>query len=266
MIIDDAEYYSRILRHSPLETDARCELSRIVALLKQDSKLALYNFAAHLYPFLTHTLSAPQTLFICHLDEFKGGLLRSAYANATGSPHCAHDDCTIDYEIERIQRVASAVGKPMINAAQLAFALTIFNITEVRGPIKQYRLDDKELSRVVRFEYEQGNEFWGEHGISLETMVKLSRSLLDYDGTDILTPEDIANRFTLSLSIEPQGITVRPLERWGTHFVSECNESLTHASELWFPTDTIVTQDQLSAFEDLLAASTASEADWQHFF
>ena len=64
----------------------------------------------------------------------------------------------------------------------------------------------------------------------------------------------------------PNGIVVRPIEQWGLHSVREAAESISYRAELWLPNNSLLTPDQLGAFEDLLRSEVAVEADWQLFF
>ena len=164
------------------------------------------------------------------------------------------------------QRICESTGQAGINSAQLAFAFTFFNMTEVNQPVRGYKLDRPTLSKMVKFMYTQGTHFWREHGISLERAIDLSESLLSYNGSQLLTPEEISSRFRLSLTAGPHGIVVRPVEQWGLHSIREAAESSSYQAELWLPNNSLLTPDQLGAFEDLLQSEVAVESDWQWFF
>ena len=266
----EVDVYKRLLESAPLETDAQVELLHLIALLEKDQALSMSAFANHLYPVLTHSLSAPQTIFLQHLGNFKGNLLREAYRIATewkwGNKIDEEQYTTnIDYYSRAIKLVTEGTGQKKINSAQLALALTLFNTTEITDE-ESFVLDDAVLENVIKFEYEEGNNFWHQHGVSVETLIQLARDLLSYNGTQLLASEDIRKRFGLILRLSEGGIKIQPVERAAIHQINKLGIAATGVSELWFPNNTLLHPDELTEFEALLVSSAVSEADWQRFF
>jgi hypothetical protein len=260
------DVYRELLAHAPLEADARAELARLMHLLKRDRALSMYGFGSHLYPFLTNTLSPTQNLLLKQLNSFKGDLLRAAYERATRSNwgrNVPREDFEneIEYWGGGIEQVARAVGRKTVNSPQLAFVFLFFDVLE----FPDFRFTREDVATVADHYCEVKTHFWLDHGVGPKELTKLGMSLLGYTGEETLSQDDLRSRFCLSISHGPQGLRVCPLERWGTHRVTESQTSKDYPAEPWLPSNTLVTHDQLAEFEDLLRASPATETDWQRF-
>ncbi len=259
----ESDVYRRLAAEGPVNADAKSSLIRIAHMLDADSNLAIYAFAQHAFFFLTQTLSPPQTIMLRHLAGFRGDILRDTYKHASSKWHHRYDEATYDYVLEQVQRLAHISSTGLVNSSQLASALTFFNLTIELQDRPETIIED--LEKGTRFEYNSGNYFWRDHGISEDELASLSIDLARFEGNDILTPQEISDRFRLCVSVDENGIAVFPTERWGVHSVHDGDQNEL-VRELVFPDNFLVLPDQLLEFENLLLATSVNENDWQRFF
>lgn len=259
----ESDIYRRLATEAPVETDARSSLVRIAGMLDADAKLNTAAFAHHAYFFLTQTLSPPQTILLRHLAKFQGDILRDTYKHASSSKwNFRYTEESYTYTLEQIERLAHTTSSGHLNSAQLASALTFFNLTIQLSEPPCRTLED--IEKGVRFEYNEGNHFWRDHGLSEDEIVDLALDLARFDGTDVLHPREIADRFRLCIAIDQEGMAVFPTERWGIQPVlSPDNKKLIR--ELILPEQFLVHPDELREFEELLTSPKVSEHDWQKF-
>jgi hypothetical protein len=261
----ESDVYRRLADEAPVDADARSALLRIAKILDTDPRQHIQFLAQHAYYFLTQTLSPAQSIFVRHLGAFRGDVLRETYYHAlSSSPQYApdYDQQFYGYLREQIVRLARTSRSEVVNSAQLACALTLFNLTPLTSSYQSKTLRDVE--RGVRFEYRKGNEFWHDHGLSEDQLVSLAFDLARYDGSEVLEPHDISERFRLCISADPDGLAVFPTERWGLHSVAR-GDGTTAVRELVLPEAALVLPDQLEEFAELLEATRVNEADWQRF-
>ena len=259
------EIYRVLARKAPLETEAKAELHRLITMMEADPRLGMQWGECHLYAFITHTLSAAQNIFLRHLKEFNGDLLSTAYASATKSPWARKVDDfkeELEWHQSKIAIVARAINRDSLNAPQLAFALTLLNTVNAPEPKDA---TERALLDCAVYQYEQGTDFWETNHVSVETVIDVSKSLLSYCGEETLTPDEVASRFCLAIKVDSRGLTVHPVERWGIHGIKEDEGESTQRAELWLPTNTLVTPDEIHEFEELLEATNVAELDWQRF-
>lgn len=270
---NQSRLFRTILKRAPLETDARAELTHLIRILETDNTVTMQGDDHHLYPFITHTLSATQTILLKHLNPFKGPLLSEAYQASHGTwdgPHDSDDeyDVYLDTTIEKIEAVVRGLGVEKLNGPQIAFTLMLSGFHMLENPIAAGSLLRKRgspLSAMIDDLCQHWSSMWEDNGISQRSLIKLSRDLLSYNGTDPMSPQEVASRFSLTFSVDEKGLRIRPIERWGIQQIAESQGSLGAFSELWIPNEMIIRPDELSEFEDLLISSSATESDWQRF-
>lgn len=265
--------YSQLIKKAPLEDDAIKELRRIITMLDVDDKLSFRSFASHLYPFITNRCSPTQLTLINHLAEFKGNILKKAYEHASGRPYLRMEsreslDIDLSYYLEAIKRVQVGLKVSKLNSCQLAFALTLFNLTQVKGAPTNYRLTDYELMSVLNFEYTSGNFFWRDNGVSLDKLFELSKALLTHSINDYnFEKTNFNGNYQLSVKFEGSNLKVQVLENWRHQAVAEDRDKqLKFAGQFLIPNNTIFLQEEVEEFEYYLNKNDIKEIELQKFF
>jgi hypothetical protein len=265
--------YDQLIKKAPLTDDAVKELRRIITMLEVDDKLFFYSFSSHLYPFITHSCSPAQLTLINHLAEFKGNILNKAYEKASEWPHSRMMsreslDISLEYDLEAIRRIQVGLKVNKVNSCQLAFALTLFNLTRVEAPVTNYCLTDHELRRVLEFEYTSGTHFWEKNGVSLEKLFELSKALLTHGINDYnFDKTDPNDNFRLSVKFAGGHLKVQVLENWRHQPVAEDRDKQPNfGGQLFIPNNTIFLQEEVEEFEYYLNKKDIKEIELQKFF
>lgn len=263
--------YKKLIEKAPLKEDAIKELRRIIKLLEVDDKLFFGSFASHLYPFITNSSSSTHLTLISHLSKFKGNLLNEAYYHATKWKHSrfrSKDDIEleINYYLDAIGRVQTGLRVDKINSSQLAFALILFNLTEVKDPVKNYKLTDAEITRIIRFEYTEGNSFWEDHGVSIIDIINLATALLKNKEEDRTSVSELQNNYQLLIKTSDNYLKVEVLENWEKQLVTEeHNKKVKFIGQLLIPNDSIFIESEIDEFEYLINKRDVKEFELQMF-
>ncbi|MCK4431031.1 MAG: hypothetical protein KAW19_06980, partial [Candidatus Aminicenantes bacterium] len=253
-----------------LETDALNQISHIIRVTEEDTKLRPYYPGAFFYLFLVNQRSSVRDVLEKHFSFYKGDLLRDSYQAACDAErdHFNWEDSEgWEIIIDCMRGLAKALGVQKLNSGQIAASL-LFPFNPFHNARKKRKLNWKNYNfkKFVLPEIDGGCYEWSDALIDKQ-LAALARDLVTYDGTFILDPHSIAHRYNILLTEVGDYIKVSVAERWGSHIVEPKQKGIITREGLWLPHKALFMPNEVSEFESLLNATPPTpEEAFQEFF